>query len=43
MSRLFDAPEAGENSQKGIMPKGQSDFGLLFLGRSVKNAATVIE
>ena len=43
MSRLSDAPEAGENSSKEIMPKGQTDFGRMFLGRSVKNAATVIE
>lgn len=43
MSRLSDAPEAGEDSSKEIMPKGQTDFGRMFLGRSVKNAATVIE
>ncbi len=43
MSRLSDAPEAGEDSPKEIMPKGQTDFGRMFLGRSVKNAATVIE
>lgn len=42
MSRLSDAPEAEEGSWKESMPKGQTGFGPMFLGRSVKNTVTVI-